>query len=175
MSIAVITIADIDKREAGYIHFKDKSQKAWNCNVAELVADLTEGERYKIDYNETEAKGGRKYGSKYINRARLWQEDDGPNTWPDKEPYNPSKYAASSGGTTVAKSDYDPELGAKQTAANCACAYLGRQEGMSVDEFTLMFPVVADSIHKWLVSKGSVPALATDGSGAAAGDEDIPF
>lgn len=179
MPYAVITIDNIDKREAGYIHFRSSDQKAWNCNVPELIADLAEGVRYKIDYKETAPSGGRKYGSKYINRARLWEIEDGPNTWPDKEPYiSPGggsdwSDASHSGGKAVSKSTYDPEVGMRQTSANCATQFLAHQEGMSVDEFCLVFPVVAAKVLEFL--KAMAPAAPITNEQAAASDTDIPF
>lgn len=169
---AVITVDNIDKREAGYVHFKCKAQKAWNCNVAEIIADLTEGERYKIDYNETAPSGGRKYGSKYINRARLWQEDDGPNTWPDKEPYTGGNSGSNSGGGSMnKKSDYDPAVGMRQTGANCAMAFCANA-GMTLEDLKVNFPIVADMVVDYV--KG--PAKGDDsGSSSGTGDADIPF
>lgn len=162
MSYAVITIDNIDKSESNYMHFKDKSQKAWNCNVPELIANFTAGERYFIDYAETPPKEGRKYGSKYINRARHWKEEDGPNTWPDKEPYTGGSSYKSGGGKM--KNDYDPEIGKHQTAANCAMSWCA-QNVKTMDELVLVFPVVAAEVLKFVDSKSVDTGPMAAGSG----------
>jgi len=178
---AVITVEHIDKKEAGYIHFKCKAQKAWNCNVQEIIADLSEGERYKIDYAETAPSGGRKYGSKYVNRARLWQPDDGPNTWPDKEPYNPNGNTSSSGGNgggkSMAKSDFDPEVSKRQTCINAAGnvianAYSGL--GMNLDQFAIEFPAVFDIMYKKL-SESTFQPVGAGSDTSPASTDNIPF
>jgi hypothetical protein len=178
MPYAVITVDKIDKKEAGYIHLKCKAQKAWNCNVDECIEVIAEGERYKIDYAETAPSGGRKYGSKYINRARHWQPEDGPNTWPDKEPYNPNASKGTSGGSSVSKDSYDSETSKRQTCINSAAAFLGNAYsglGVDLDQFAIEFPVVFEKMYECL-AKG-VPALAVgvDSGDVAVGDDDIPF
>lgn len=147
MPLAVITVDEVDRKEAGYYHFKDKSQKAWNCNKPELFDLFVPGERIYIDYNEGKPKEGRKYGSKYINRARNWKPEDGDNSWPDKEPYTGG--GSHSGGSKVTKKDYDPEVGKKQTAANCAMVWCG-QHAQTLDDLALWFPAVADIVYKWV-------------------------
>ena len=195
MPYAVITIDNIDKHEASYMHFKDKSQKAWNCTKPELIANFTEGERYFIDYNETQPKPGQNYGSKYINRARFWKEEDGPNTYPDKEPYRGGSGGGGNfnrGGSNMSakKNDYDPEVGKRQTAANVAgniIANARQGAGFTVDdleEFSIVFKTVADLVYGW-VSEGAksgdagVAGSGSDsgaGSGAGSfGDDDIKF
>jgi len=188
MPYAVITIDNIDKHEAAYMHFKDKSQKAWNCTKPELIANFAEGERYFIDYNETQPKPGQKYGSKYINRARFWKEEDGPNTYPDKEPYTGGGGGNSNfnrGGTTMTakKNDYDPEVGKRQTAANVAGNIMSKvieAGGLDLDKFAIEYPVVADIVLKWVNEKPKSAegdaGVASGGSGAgAASDEDFGF
>lgn len=179
MPYAVITIDKIDKNDGNYMHFKDKSQKAWNCNKPELIASMVEGERYKIDYNETEPKGGRKYGSKYINRARFWEENDGPNTWPDKEAYtggggSGSTFSGPKGGSV--KKDYDPEVSKRQTAANCAMSYLSNA-GVTVEELSTHFPTVAGIVMEYLngAPKSDTGASDSGSSEVAASDEDFGF
>jgi hypothetical protein len=76
----------------------------------------------------------------------------------------------------VSKSDYDPEVGKRQTAANCATQFLARQEGMTTDEFALLFPVIADVVLKWVDTKGSLAVVADiGGAPSAGGDSDIEF
>lgn len=197
MPYAVITIDNIDKHEPQYMHFKDKSQKAWNCTKPELIANFAEGERYFIDYNETQPKPGQKYGSKYINRARGWKPDDGDNTWPDKEPWTGgnsgggSNYNRGGGSMSTKKNDYDPEVGKRQTAANVAgniIANARQGAGFTMDdleEFSIIFPTMADLVYKW-VNEGSKSADAgvagkasDDGFGGDFGasdpDDDIKF
>ena len=171
MPYAVITVDKIDKKEAGYIHFKCKAQKAWNCNVDEIIADLTEGERYKIDYNETQPSGGRKYGSKYVNRARLWQPEDGPNTWPDKEPYTGGggSFAPKAGGS-VSK-DFDTGTSMRQTASNAAMAWCAVNV-KTIDELAVMFPVAAELVFQFVSTKPvDTSGDADSGSNAASKDE----
>lgn len=140
-----------------------------------MVSDLAEGECYKIDYAETAPKDGHKYGSKYVNRARTWQVADGPNTWPDKEPYQGGggNSTYSSGGN-VSKNDYDPEIGKRQTAANCAGSiYANCMQGagaIDLDEFAVTFPVLAEVVLKFVDSKGDVGVKA-DGGGGPSTDE----
>lgn len=178
MPYAVITIDNIDKHEPQYMHFKDKSQKAWNCTKPELIANFTEGERYFIDYNETQPKPGQKYGSKYINRARFWKPDDGENSWPDKEPYTGgggnSNFNRGGGNVSTKKSDYDPEVGKRQTAANVAGNIIAnaRQGGgfttEDLEEFAIIFPTMADLVLKWVNEKPK----STDVSGSSAASDD---
>ena len=172
MPYAVIKIREIDKKEAGYVHFKSFCGKSWNCNVPELVADLATGERYKIDYNETLPSGGRKYGSKYVNRARLWTEADGPNTWPDKEPYTGGQ-STYSGGKSVSK-DFDSSTSKRQTAANAAMSWCARNVP-TLDELVLVFPVVADAVFQFVDAGGADIGVADAPSDASAIDNDIPF
>lgn len=175
MPFAVIKIREIDKKEAGYIHFGTTDGKVWNCNVQELIADLAEGERYKIDYAETAPSGGRKYGSKYVNRARPWQPEDGDNTWPNKDPYTGGGNKTSGGTMSNSKSDYDPEIGKRQTAANCAGAiYANCMQGggaIDLDEFAVTFPVLAEVVLKFVDAKGSVAGVA--GAGGASGADEF--
>lgn len=166
MSFAVITVDKIDRQESNYIHFIDKSQKAWNCNVVDLFDIIVPGERVVIDYKENPPAAGRKYGTKYVNRARLWQEGDGENTWPDKEPYTGG--APKSGGNKVGK-DYDPEIGKRQTAANCAIQWcVAHTKGE--DEFAVMFPAIADIILKWV---NEAPKSGDDGTVGSSSQDDF--
>lgn len=144
MTIAYITVDNVDKLQDDYMHFKDKSQKAWNCNKTALFPVLVAGNRVKIDFNETAPSGGRKYGSKYINQARLANADDPGNTWPDKEPYR----GGGNNGGGVSK-DYDPEVGKRQTAANCAMNWIARNV-TDADEVGVLFPAIADVVYKWV-------------------------
>lgn len=177
MPLAVIQIDRVDKQEAGYMHFYDKSQKAWNCNKPECFDFLVPGEKAFIDYNETQPKDGRKYGSKYVNRARNWKEDDGGNTWPDKEPYNPS--VATQRKESKVSKDYDPEVGKKQTAANVSGPITleiikNVAESDKLDAFKVTFPVVADLVYGWV---NATPKSNAGGAGdsASASDEDFGF
>lgn len=167
MPFATITIDRVDKNEDRYYHFYDKSQKAWNCTKPELFDFFVPGERVFIDYNESPPKDGRKYGSKYVNRARPWKPEDGDNTWPDKEPYTGGSY---SGGSKV-KKDYDPEVGKRQTAANCAMSYC-TQHCKDLDELALHFPAVADIVYKWV---SEAPKSVDSGPTKVAAEDDDSF
>lgn len=178
MPIAVITVDRINKHEASYLHFNDKSQKAWNCNVPELIQLVAVGERYKIDYNETAPKPGHKYGSKWINRMRLWQESDGDNTWPDKQPYTGGGGQQRSGGM---KKDFDSETSKRQTAANVAGNIIAnaRQGGgltmEDLDEVSMVFKATADVVHGWIDGPPKSDAGVAGGSGGGDTGGDIPF
>ena len=146
--------------------------------MQELVADLAEGECYKIDYAETAPKDGHKYGSKYVNRARTWQVADGPNTWPDKEPYAGGGGNSYSSGGNVSKNDYDPEIVKRQTAANCAGnIYASQKRGLDIylDEFAVTFPVLAEVVLKFVDSKGDVGVKADGGSGQSTDEFENTF
>lgn len=177
---AVITVDKIDKREPSYMHFKCKAQKAWNVTKEEIIGELVEGERYYIDYAEGKVAPGRKYPSKYINRARNWKPEDGPDTWDAKEPYDnssPSASGTSFQGAHMSKKDtYDPEIGKRQTAANCAMTWC-KDNCKTLDELATVFPTVADVVFKYVDDKGSLAAVVDIPSKADPdGDGDsIPF
>jgi Flp pilus assembly pilin Flp len=180
--IAVVTVREMLPTKPGgkaKAKFKTTSNHTFNCSEEELAGNFVAGERYKIDYNESTFQGSNgPVTMKWINRARFWKEEDGPNTWPDKEEYRGGGSSYSGGGKNVSKSDYDPEVGKRQTAANCATQFLARQEGMTTDEFALLFPVIADVVLKWVDTKGSLAVVADIGGAAPAGsdsDGDIPF
>lgn len=174
--IAFITIDNIDKSEPGYIHLKDKSQKAWNCNKPELFTDeqgnlaWRPGLRLKIDYNETQPSGGRKYGSKYINNARPARDDEA-NTWPDKEPWTGGK----STGGSMKKDNYDPEVGKRQTAANCAMQFFANQEGVTVGDLETSFATVADIVFNYVNGQPKSDAGGTDEAGGDDPDGEFDF
>jgi hypothetical protein len=174
--LANITVRSIENKKPGTIKIKTTSNHTFNCNKEELIGDFANGERYKIDYSESQFQGTNgPVTMKWINRARLWNVEDGDNTWPDKEEYRGGG-SSYSGGKSVSKSDYDPEIGKRQTAANCATQFLARQEGMTTDEFALLFPAVADVVLKWVDTKGSVAGVAGGGGEAGTGgDSAIPF
>lgn len=179
--LAVIKVREmLAAKKAGTIKFKDDSNKTWNCNKEELIGNITPGERYYIDYNESQFQGSNgPVTMKWVNNARFWREGDGPNTFEEKAAYNPGGgYSSNSGGgkSMSKKDDYDPEVGKRQTAANCATQFLARQEGMSVDEFVLVFPVVADAVLKFVNDKGSLATVSLEGSEPLAmGDADEDF
>jgi hypothetical protein len=175
---AVITIRElVQGGKAGTLKFKDTSSKTWNCNKEELIPNLTAGERYFIDYNESQFQGSNgPVTMRWVNNARFWKDGDGANTWEDKEPYRGGGSGGHSGGGNVSKDNYDPEIGKRQTAANCAAQFLARQEGMSVDEFVIVFPVVADSVLKFVNDKGNLATVSLSGSEPlATGDSDEEF
>jgi len=98
MEDATITVRQIHIRENDYVNFEDASGKRWNCNVKKYLGDASDGKpvfnpgrKIDIAYNTTEPKPGKKFGSKYINECRPADPPDKPNTWADKEPYDPSR------------------------------------------------------------------------------------
>lgn len=181
--IAFITVDSIMRQDPGFIKFHDKSQKVWNCNKPELFTDDAgqlawgPGTRLKIDYNETTPQPGRR-PSKYINNARPARPDEA-NTWPDKEPYQGGQF--SSGGA-VKKSDFDPEVSKRQTAANVAGSIIAnaRQGGGltmdDLDEIATIFKTVADMVVGWVNESPKSVAGGAGGEGDDGfGSETIDF
>lgn len=173
--IAFITIDVIDKQTPGYIHLKDKSQKAWNCNKPELFTDeqgnlaWRAGTRLKIDYAEGQLKPGFQYPPKYINNARPARDDE-QDTWPAKEPYR------GGGGGNMKKDDYDPEVGKRQTAANCAMDFFANQ-GATIADLEANFETVANIVLDFV--NGGAPKSDNGGADSAGsedfGSEDVDF
>jgi hypothetical protein len=182
--LAVISVREMmSSKKAGTIKFKDKSNKTWNCNKEELIGNITAGERYYIDYNESTFDGRNgPVTMKWVNNARFWREGDGPDTFEEKEPYNPGGYSGNSGGgKSMSKSDYDPEIGKRQTAANVAGPITlklieGVPDAEKLDAFALNYPVVAEIVLKFVNDKGSLATVSLDGSPPLAmGDEHEDF
>lgn len=185
MSIAFIKVGTIQKQEPGWVNFKSADQLTWNCNKEELLSLITPGACLKVDFNETEPKPGHKFGSKWINNARPMQAGE-QLTRPDKEPYGGGAPRSNGNGK---KSDYDPEVGKRQTAANCAANYLA-QQNLTVEDFKNAFPQVADAVYAWVneapkSNAGAAPEptneldqmlTAAKSTFAGAGeDDDVPF
>lgn len=139
---AVIKVDSIITREASWLKLKDSSQKTFNCNKPDLIPHFEIGERYVIDYNETEPKDGRRYGSKYINRARFWKPEDGENTWPDKEPWT--------GGRKSMSKDFDPEVSKRQTAANVAGNILANMKDITFETIVAEFEPLAQMVFEFI-------------------------
>jgi len=180
--LANITVREMmASKKAGTIKFKDDSNKTWNCNKEELIGNIVAGERYHIDYNESQFQGSSgPVTMKWVNNARFWRADDGNNTWEQKEPYNPGG-GYSGGGKSMSKSDYDPEIGKRQTAANVAGPITlklieGVPDAEKLDAFALNYPVVAEIVLKFVNDKGSLATVSLDGSPPLAmGDEHEDF
>lgn len=181
--IAFITVGEIVKHDPGFVKMKGKEQKVWNCNVSSLFEDdegnllWQPGTRLKIDYNETTPQAGRK-PSKYINNARPAREDEA-NTYPDKEPYQGGGSYGGGASKNMKKDDYDPEVGKRQTAANCAMQFFANA-GATIDDLDANFDTVANIVLKFV--NGGAPKSddgKSDGSsGAGAGsqtDEEFDF
>jgi len=170
--IAFISVGEITKFEPGFLKFKGKEQKVWNCNKPDLFLDEQgelawgPGTRLKIDYNETDPAPGRR-PSKYINNARPAKPDE-PNTWPDKEAWSGNSGGGGGGVSHAKKDDYDPEVGKRQTAANVSGNIIAnaRQGGGftvdDLDEFTVIFKAMADIVYGWVNEKPK----STDNGGA---------
>lgn len=145
---AVIKVDSIITREASWLKFRDASQKTWNCNKPDLIPHFEIGERYVIDYNETQPTGGRKYGSKYINRARFWKPEDGENTWPDKEPWTGGNSGFS--GRKDMRKDFDPEVSKRQTAANVAGNILANMKDITFQTIVDEFEPLAQMVYEFI-------------------------
>lgn len=182
--IAFITVEKVNKDEVDYMHFNDKSQKAWNCKNADLFSMFYPGNRIKVDFNMTKPSDPKKKPSRYINNARPAQQgdpavngvyEDGVLTdrWDDKEPYTGNR-----GGGKVSKDNYDPEVGKRQTAANVAGNILSHMAGdMTLNDVVTSFPQIADEVYNWINQKpvDSFRGSSSESVPDAGGQEDIPF
>ena len=79
------------------------------------------------------------------------------------------------------KKDYDSEVSKRQTAANCAMAYLANA-GVAITELDEALPIVADMVLAYLNGgadksgdAGVADGGSEEGAGGNTGDEDIPF
>lgn len=184
MTIAYITVEKVDKEEVDYVHFNDRSQKAWNCTNADLFSLFSPGNRIKVDFNTTKPKDSTRKPSRYINNARLANDSDPKSNgmydsdnsllekWPDKEAYKKG------GNKTMfeKKDDYDPEVGKRQTASNVAGRFLSEKR-VGVEEFKRFFPEVAEVVYNWINQKpdATFPEPSESSDEEAGGDDDIPF
>ena len=176
--IAFITIDNIDKNEPAYLHFKDKSQKSWNCTKPELWQDENGGMAWgpgthiKIDYNEGQVKPGYKYAPKYINNARPAQPDEA-NTWPDKEPYQGGggSYSPTSSykGSSMKDDNRSHDIH-KQVAAKCAMDYFVAS-GATVADLDAGFKSVADIVLNYIEAAPKSDSAGDTDSGSNVQDE----
>jgi hypothetical protein len=166
----------------GTVKFKTTDNRTFNCNKDEIIHLFAQGERYHIDYNETTFDGRNgPVTMKWVNRARNWQTDDGPNTYPDKDPYQGKgggSYSGNSGGGSKVKDNYDPEVSKIQTRINAAAQVYGMTHeglGLDLDEFSVQFPVIMEIMEKAFQPKPLVPMVDEHGNPSVPGDEDISF
>lgn len=192
--IHVIEIREIvGGTKPGTVKFKSTANLTYNCNKEEFNGHWAVGEKYKIDFNTSSFQGSRgPVEMKWVNNARFWQEGDGPVDPPEKPVYQGGGGGSYSGGgnkgggKSMSKSDYDPEIGKRQTAANNAgliCAELLKNvpEAEKMDSFAFMFPAIADIVLQWVNEKPKSTDVSgmgepSDGdAGGNAADGDIPF
>lgn len=173
--IAVIKIREMMPAKPGNLKFKDTSNKTWNCAKEELIPHFAVGERYTIDYNESSFQGSNgPVTMKWVNKARFWRDGDGDNTWPDKEPYQGGGSYSGNKGDAVKKSDYDPEIGKRQTAANCAMQFFANQ-GATIGDLENGFGLVAGIVLNWINEKPKSDAgVSGGGSEEDTGSDGIP-
>lgn len=185
--IHVIEIREIiGGTKPGTVKFKSTANLTYNCNKEEFNGNWAVGEKYKIDFNVSSFQGSRgPVEMKWVNNARFWRDGDGPIDPAEKPVYQGGggggSYQKSSGGGSMKKDSYDPEVGKRQTAANCAMSYLANA-GVSIAELDEGLPVVADMVLRYL--NGGAPKstdVSGDGSpsdesaGGDTADDDIPF
>ena len=184
--IHVIEIREIiGGTKPGTVKFKSTANLTYNCNKPEFNGNWVVGEKYKIDFNTSSFQGSRgPVEMKWVNNARFWKDGDGPVDPPEKPVYQGGGGGNYSGGGNKGggmKKDYDPEVSKRQTAANCAMAYLANA-GVAITELEEALPIVADVVLRYLnggaaksddVSGMGEPSDA--GSGGDTADDDIPF
>jgi hypothetical protein len=151
---AVIQIREmLPSKKQGTVKFKTYANQTFNCNKEELNPHFAQDERYMIDYNVSEFQGSNgPVQMKWVNQARFWKEEDGPNNPPDKEVYKgggSGGYSGGNSGGSMKKDNYDPEVGKRQTACNCAMSYLANA-GVTITELETNLPVVADMVLAYL-------------------------
>jgi hypothetical protein len=174
--IAIIGVREIENTKPGTIKITGTDGKKYNCNKEAFIHGFAAGERYKIDYAESTFDGRNgPVTMKWINRARAWQQDDGPNTWPDKDPYQGGGSKSYGGGAKV-KDNFDPEVSKTQTCINAAAAIYGNtHDTFDMDQFALEFPVIVEEMKKCFLPKPLVASVDSDGIKTVAGDDDIEF
>ena len=143
MEDATITVRQIHIRENDYVNFEDASGKRWNCNVKKYLGDASDGKpvfnpgrKIDIAYNTTEPKPGKKFGSKYINECRPADPPDKPNTWADKEPYDPSRKSGggNSGGGKKQTDEFRSKDQVNRSHTLHAICVLRQGASMTIDE-----------------------------------------
>ena len=168
----------------GTVKFKSTANLTYNCNKEEFNGHWAVGEKYKIDFNTSSFQGRNgPVEMKWVNQARFWKDGDGPVEPPEKPVYQGGgggSYGGNSGGgMNTKKSDYDPEVGKRQTAANVAAAIIGqRTQGMGIvmddlDELSTIFKTIADVVYGWVNEKQakSDDGVADGGSNEGAGSK----
>lgn len=175
MPVENITVRSVENTKPGTIKIKTNCNRTFNCNKDEITQLFAAGERYHIDYNESTFDGRNgPVTMKWINRARNWQEDDGPNTYPDKDPYQGGGKSYS-GGSKV-KDNFDPEVSKTQTCINAAASVYGHTHDiLDLDQFAIEFPTLVDIMKESFLPKPIAPSVDSEGNKTVQGDDDIPF
>ncbi len=186
--IHIIEIREIiGGTKPGTVKFKSTANLTYNCNKQEFNGHWAVGEKYKIDFNISQFQGSRgPVEMKWVNNARFWRDGDGPIDPPEKPVYQGGggSYQGGGnrgGGSMKKESTYDPEVGKRQTAANCAMSYLA-DAGVTMDELATHFPTVAGVVLDYLnggapksADAGVADSGSEEGAGGNTGDDDIPF
>lgn len=168
--IAIITIDKFLTQEPAYVKFKDKSQKTWHCKSEQYAGEFREGSRYKVGFNTSEPKDGRKYGSRWINQARLANADE-HNTWPDKEPYR-GNGGGGNGSSGVSTGEFRTPEQIQRAHVLSAIAAWSKAESVEI------LITECDMALKWCDMNSlteMVDAAAEKLGASVEDDEDIPF
>ena len=141
--IHIIEIREIvGGTKPGTVKFKSTANLTYNCNKEEFNGHWAVGEKYKIDFNVSSFQGSRgTVEMKWVNNARFWKEGDGAVDPPEKALYQGGggSYSGGNSGGSMKKDNYDPEVGKRQTAANCAMSYLANA-GVTMQELETNLP-----------------------------------
>jgi hypothetical protein len=178
MPVENVTVRSVETTKPGTIKLKTACNRTFNCNKDEIVPMFAAGERYHIDYAESTFEGRNgPVTMKWINRARNWQEDDGPNTHPDKEEY---KGGGKSYGGGKVKDNFDPEVSKMQTTLNVSgTIWSGTHDKFDLDEFNAEYPVLAQIVYDCFQSLKKLPpapSVDSEGNKTVPGlDDDIEF
>lgn len=173
-----VTIREmLPSNKPGTVKFKTNCNRTFNCNNEALLQLFAPGERYHIDYKETTFEGRNgPVTMKWVNRARNWQEEDGPNTMPDKDPYQGKSGGYSKGGGSKVKDNFDPETSKIQTCINASAQIYGKTHegaGIDLDEFKVTFPVLVELVYGCF-QQLKPSSVGTDVPSGGL-DDDIPF
>lgn len=171
----VITIEEVNKTgrdddgNLNYVNFTSACGRKWNYKYnpqydeQNIARGFQVGKHIEVMWSPfTNSRGTE---SRYVNSARSV-----PDSVPDSETKRGGGHNGGSNGSKK-KDDYDPEVGKRQTAANCAMSYCAQQK-LTLDEIAVTFPAVADIVLKWVNEKpdATFQQAHTDGHGEDGGD-----
>ena len=182
MEDATITIDEVVTRKPDFVKFKAQG-KTFNCNVKKYMQDasdgrpvFSEGRKLDVAFNEYQPEG-QKFASRYINECRPAEPPDKPNTWADKEPYDPSRKSGGGGNSSGGKKQADEFRSKDQVNRSHtlhAICVLRQGASMTVDELL----EECDIADNWVMG-GSlaehVAAAVQQLDATPVPDDEIPF